>query len=154
MLGTGHGVGAALNVHEGPHSISPRWANKEVMKKGMVVSNEPGYYEDGNFGIRIENLLEVTFVEENDNRAFEEGLSEGDEGFPEKAPGDKTFLKFNRLTKIPIQKSLINTSLMTKSELDWLDDYHTEIFEQVSPLLENDSPALRWLKKACEKIER
>ena len=124
------------------------------MKKGMVVSNEPGYYEDGNFGIRIENLLETTFVDEKDNKAYEEGLREGDEGFPEKAPGEKTFLKFNRLTKIPIQKNLINTSLMTKSELDWLDEYHEEIFEQVSPLLENDSPALRWLTTACKKIER
>jgi len=152
--GTGHGVGAALNVHEGPHSISPRWANKEVMKKGMVVSNEPGYYEDGNFGIRIENLLECTYVNEEDNVAFDKGLVEGDEGFPEKTQGEKTFLKFKRLTQIPIQKNLIDVSIMTKSELDWLDDYHKEVFEKVSPLLQKDSPGFKWLAKACEKIER
>lgn len=57
--GTGHGVGAALNVHEGPISISPRWGNTSVLKAGMVVSNEPGYYKEGAFGVRIENLVEV-----------------------------------------------------------------------------------------------
>src|SRR3569623_1093227 len=64
--GTGHGVGAALNVHEGPMSISPRWGNKEGLKAGMVVSNEPGYYEDGNFGIRIENHIEIKYVNPED----------------------------------------------------------------------------------------
>ena len=120
----------------------------------MVVSNEPGYYEDGNCGIRIENLLEVSFVNEEDNIAFDEGLEEGDEGFPEKAAGEKTFLQFKKLTQIPIQKNLIDVSLMTKSELDWLDDYHSEVFGKVSPLMEKDSPGFKWLEKACEKIER
>jgi len=152
--GTGHGVGAALNVHEGPHSISPRWANKEVLKKGMVVSNEPGYYEDGNFGIRIENLLEITYVNEEDNAAYDKGLTEGDEDYPTKAPGKKTFLKTGKLTMIPIQKNLIDINLMTKEELDWLDDYHEEVFRKVSPLLVEGSAALSWLTKACEKIER
>lgn len=152
--GTGHGVGAALNVHEGPHSISPRWGNKEVMKKGMVVSNEPGLYEDGSFGIRIENLLETTFVNDEDNEAYDNGLEEGDEGYPEKPAGKKTFLKFNKLTMIPIQKNLIDMSLMTKDELDWLDTYHEEVYSKVAPLLEEGSPALSWLKKSCEKIDR
>mmetsp|Transcript_12422 Transcript_12422/g.18214 ORF Transcript_12422/g.18214 Transcript_12422/m.18214 type:complete len:505 (+) Transcript_12422:844-2358(+) len=152
--GTGHGVGAALNVHEGPHSISPRWGNKEPMKKGMVVSNEPGLYEDGSFGIRIENLLECTYVLDEDNNAYDAGLEEGDEGYPEKPVGKKTFLRFNKLTMIPIQKNLINISLMTTEELDWLDEYHQEVYDKVSPLLEKDSPSLLWLAKACDKIQR
>ena len=138
---------AALNVHEGPHSISPRWANKEVMKKGMVVSNEPGYYEDGNYGIRIENLLEVQYVDPADD------VGE-DEEPPEKPAGQKTFLKFAKLTMIPIQKNLIDTKLMTDAELDWLDAYHEEVMEKVAPLLEEGSEAMAWLKKSCEKIDR
>ena len=145
--GTGHGVGAALNVHEGPHGISPRWANKEVMKKGMVVSNEPGYYEDGNYGIRIENLLEVQYVDPADD------VGE-DEEPPEKPAGQKTFLKFAKLTMIPIQKNLIDTKLMSDVELDWLDSYHDEVLEKVAPLLEEGSEAMAWLKKSCEKIDR
>lgn len=152
--GTGHGVGAALNVHEGPHSISPRWGNKEPMKKGMVVSNEPGLYEDGSFGIRIENLLECTYVNDEDNEAYDNNLFDGDEGYPQKPPGKKTFLRFNKLTMIPIQKNLVDIKLMTDSELDWLDNYHQEIFEKVSPLLDAHSPGLAWLTKACEKINR
>lgn len=141
--GTGHGVGAALNVHEGPMSISPRWANKEVLKKGMVVSNEPGYYEDGNYGIRIENLLEIQFVNPADEN------NGGDEG-----SADKKFLKFGKLTMIPIQKNLINIGLMTEAELDWLDSYHEEVLAKVGPLLEEGSPAMSWLENSCGKIDR
>jgi Xaa-Pro aminopeptidase len=143
--GTGHGVGAALNVHEGPFGIAPRFGNQEVMKKGMVVSNEPGVYEDGSYGIRIENLLECTYVLDEDNEAFDAGLIDGDEGFPEKSPGKKTFLRFNKLTMIPIQKNLIDTNLMTTEELEWIDNYHQEVFDKVSPLLEKDTPAYKWL---------
>jgi Xaa-Pro aminopeptidase len=143
--GTGHGVGAALNVHEGPHSISPRFANTEGMKKGMVVSNEPGFYSDGEFGIRIENLLEMQYV----NPAHNEPTDDEEGKLTE-----KKFLKFAKLTMIPIQKNLIDISLMTKKDLDWLDDYHQEVFDKVSPLLEVDSPAFKWLKKSCEKIDR
>lgn len=135
--GTGHGVGAALNVHEGPMSISPRWANTEVLKEGMVLSNEPGYYEDGKFGVRIENLLEICKVSP---------LSE--------KKGQKQFFQFKKLTMIPIQKSLIKLELMTEKELDWLDAYHNEVHEKVSPLLEEGSPGRLWLDKACAKIER
>lgn len=138
--GTGHGVGAALNVHEGPMSISPRFANKEVLKKGMVVSNEPGYYEDGNYGIRIENLLEIQSVKPKEGES-----AKGDE---------KEFFQFAKLTMIPIQKNLIDVGLMTKAELDWLDAYHEEVFAKVSPLLEAGSPAMAWLEKSCSKTER
>ena len=154
--GTGHGVGAALNVHEGPHSISPRWLNKEVLKRGMVTSNEPGYYEDGNFGVRIENLLEI--VDANPPTT-----TNGDDAETAHPPvakkqriegGGKKFLKFTRLTQIPIQKDLIKLDIMTKTELDWLDAYHEEVLKKVAPLLEEGSPSMKWLVKSCEKIER
>ena len=143
--GTGHGVGAALNVHEGPFGISPRFTNMEGLKKGMVVSNEPGYYEDGAFGIRIENLLEMTYVKDEHNNPAQE---------KDESSTEKKYLKFNKLTMIPIQKDLINTDMMTKDELDWLDRYHEEVFAKVSPLLEEGSPAIEWLKKSCEPIDR
>jgi len=142
--GTGHGVGAALNVHEGPFGISPRFTNLEGLKKGMVVSNEPGYYDDGRFGIRIENLLEIEYVNPEHDKETEE----------EAKPGEKKFLKFSKLTMIPIQKNLIDVDLMTTAELDWLDAYHKEVKAKVAPLLEPDSPAMKWLEKSCEKIER
>jgi len=152
--GTGHGVGAALNVHEGPMSISPRWGNTETLKKGMIVSNEPGYYEDGVCGIRIENLLSITYVNDEDNLAFEQNLKEGDEGYPTLPSGRKRFLKFERLTMIPIQKNLIMTNLMTNEELDWLDNYHREVFQAVGPLLEEGTPEMLWLTEACAEIDR
>ena len=124
-------------------SISPRWANKEVLKKGMVLSNEPGFYKDGEYGIRIENLLEIQYVNPEDE------TKEQDE-----SSAEKKFFKFKKLTMIPIQKSLIDVSLMTDKELDWLDSYHKEVFDKVSPLLEEDSPAMKWLAKSCEPIER
>jgi len=137
--GTGHGVGAALNVHEGPHSISARFANKEAMKAGMVVSNEPGYYEDGRFGIRIENLLEVQPI--------------GDHSV-EVPPGTKKFLRFEKLTLIPIQKNLIVVDLLTEQEMDWLDSYHAMVLDKVGALMEDGSPGKEWLKKMCTPIER
>lgn len=133
--GTGHGVGAALNVHEGPFGISARWSNQEVLKATMIVSNEPGYYEDGNFGVRIENLLEIIPVKQTQQ-------------------GSKKFLRFEKLTMIPIQKNLIDLSLMTADELDWLDAYHQQVLDKVGPLLLEDSPAKKWLLKSCEPIDR
>lgn len=152
--GTGHGVGAALNVHEGPQSISPRWGNQEFLKKGMVVSNEPGFYEDGVSGIRIENLLEITYVKDDHNDAYNKGLKEGDEGYPEVPVGQKKFLCMKKLTMIPIQKNLIVMSLMSDEELDWLDSYHAEVFQKVGPLMDKNSAGYEWLTKACEKIKR
>ena len=149
--GTGHGVGAALNVHEGPHSISPRWGNKEVLKAGMVTSNEPGYYEDGNFGIRIENLLEIVEISSSDD------ATNGEEPANKKqkvAAEGKKFLKFGKLTLIPIQKNLIKVEIMTEDELNWLDSYHQEVLQKVKPLLEEGTPAMEWLVKSCEPIKR
>eukprot|EP00577_Skeletonema_sp_RCC1716_P005313 CAMPEP_0113416366 /NCGR_PEP_ID=MMETSP0013_2-20120614/25078_1 /TAXON_ID=2843 ORGANISM="Skeletonema costatum, Strain 1716" /NCGR_SAMPLE_ID=MMETSP0013_2 /ASSEMBLY_ACC=CAM_ASM_000158 /LENGTH=766 /DNA_ID=CAMNT_0000303417 /DNA_START=91 /DNA_END=2391 /DNA_ORIENTATION=+ /assembly_acc=CAM_ASM_000158 len=149
--GTGHGVGAALNVHEGPHGISPRWGNKEVLKAGMVTSNEPGYYEDGNFGIRIENLLEIVEISSSDD------ATNGEEPANKKqkvAAEGKKFLKFGKLTLIPIQKNLIKVEIMTDDELNWLDSYHQEVLQKVKPLLEEGTPAMEWLVKSCEPIKR
>ena len=154
--GTGHGVGAALNVHEGPHGISPRWTNKEFLKKGMVTSNEPGFYDDGRFGIRIENLLEIVSVNDanQDSGNADEANGEEPANKKQKTEGKKEFFRFDKLTMIPIQKNLINLDLMTSAELDWLDSYHSEVLKKVSPLLEEGSSALSWLVKSCSKIER
>lgn len=132
--GTGHGVGACLNVHEGPHSISPRiGSNKSALCKGMVVSNEPGYYEDGKFGIRIENLLEV--VEKNTEFNF----------------GGSQYLGFRRLTLVPIDNSMVQKDLLTMDEIEWLDSYHKEVWERLSPHLEGDE-CLDWLWKRTRPL--
>ncbi|KAK6911546.1 Peptidase M24, C-terminal domain [Dillenia turbinata] len=124
--GTGHGVGAALNVHEGPQSISFRFGNLTPLQKGMIVSNEPGYYEDHAFGIRIENLLFVKEVE-TPNRF-----------------GGVGYLGFEKLTFFPIQSKLIDISLMSATEIDWLNDYHSQVWEKVSPLLSGSAHQWLW----------
>ncbi|CAF1938649.1 aminopeptidase P2 [Brassica napus] len=123
--GTGHGVGAALNVHEGPQSISFRYGNMTPIQSGMIVSNEPGYYEDHSFGIRIENLLHVKDAE-TPNRF-----------------GGATYLGFEKLTFFPIQTKMVDVSLLSHAEIDWLNSYHAEVWEKVSPLLEG--PTQQWL---------
>ena len=123
--GTGHGVGCFLNVHEGPHRIG-KGANNIPLIPGMVVSNEPGYYEDGQFGIRCENLV---FVKESPK----EGLYE-----------------FENLTFVPFDTRLIDKSLMTDIELNWLNDYHKNVFDKINPLVSGDT--LIWLKSATQPI--
>ncbi|XP_023537181.1 probable Xaa-Pro aminopeptidase P isoform X1 [Cucurbita pepo subsp. pepo] len=123
--GTGHGVGAALNVHEGPQSISFRFGNMTGLQDGMIVSNEPGYYEDHSFGIRIENLLVVRDA---------------------KTPncfGGIGYLGFEKLTFVPIQTKMVDISLLSVAEVNWLNDYHSQVWEKVSPLLEGS--ARQWL---------
>ena len=131
--GTGHGVGAALNVHEGPQSISPRFGNMTGLVPGMILSNEPGYYEDGGFGIRIENLLVVREAKTSHNF------------------GDKKYLTFDYLTHIPIQKKLIDFSLMSGAEVAWLNQYHAVVWEKVSPRV-TDEKVKAWLKEACAPV--
>jgi Xaa-Pro aminopeptidase len=121
--GTGHGVGAYLGVHEGPQGISKR--NKIPLKPGMVVSNEPGYYKPGHYGIRIENLQ--TVIERPD-------LS-----------GERKMLGFEPLTLVPIDLTLVEPSLMTKPEWNWLDAYHRRVCEALAPLL--PAEASTWLSK-------
>ncbi|TYH46853.1 hypothetical protein ES332_D11G368600v1 [Gossypium tomentosum] len=123
--GTGHGVGAALNVHEGPQSISYRYRNTTPLQKGMIVSNEPGYYEDHAFGIRIENLLHVQEIN-TPNRY-----------------GGIEYLGFEKLTFFPIQAKLVDISLISDDEIEWLNNYHSQVWEKVSPLVEGS--ARQWL---------
>lgn len=115
-------------MHEGPHRISSVLPtnNDHGLKAGMIVSNEPGYYEEGNFGIRIENLLEV--IEKPDLCSF----------------GGKGFLGFRKLTYIPIQQKMIALEMLTERELNWLNQYHTEVKDKIGPLL-TSRKAREWL---------
>lgn len=130
--GTGHGVGAGLNVHEGPHGISPRYNNTTPLEAGMIVSNEPGYYEDGAFGIRIENLMSVKQMNTANNFA---GV---------------TFLGFSPLTHIPIQAKMIQTKLLSEAEIRWVDAYHANVWEEISPRVKGD--ALDWLRRNTKPL--
>ncbi|KAF8156834.1 Creatinase/aminopeptidase [Crassisporium funariophilum] len=133
--GTGHGVGHYLNVHEGPHGIGTRISlNASPLKAGMTISNEPGYYADGRFGIRIENIVLVREAKTPNNF------------------GDKGYLGFENVTMCPIHKKLIDTKLLTAEERIWLDKYHAETWEKVSPLLKNDQRALEWLERECSPL--
>ena len=126
--GTGHGVGSFLNVHEGPQGISFRESPYKVpLQPGMTVTNEPGYYEDGNFGIRIENVLIVK-------------KATTDISF-----GGKEYYGFEHVTLVPIQTKLIDTSLLSKFEIDWINNYHQECLQKISPLLKGS--ALEWLRR-------
>ena len=128
--GTGHGVGSFLNVHEGPIGIGTRVQFSEVpLSVGNVVSNEPGYYEDGNFGIRIENMVIVKEVQTN--HKF----------------GDKPYFGFERVTLTPHCRKLIDPSLLTDEEKAFLNDYHKEVFEKTHQFFENDKLTLDWLKR-------
>ena len=107
--GTGHGVGFFLNVHEGPQAISKY--NNITLKKGMILSNEPGYYKENKFGIRIENLV---FIDK-----------------------EKKCIKFKNLTLAPLDRSLIDNKLLTKKEKNYISEYHTEIYLKVAKFLNN-----------------
>ncbi|GEM77343.1 aminopeptidase P family protein [Vibrio sagamiensis] len=122
--GTGHGVGHFLNVHEGPASISKRQIDVPLTK-GMVLSNEPGYYRADAFGIRIENLELVVETPTH---------------------GDFPVLSFESLTRCPIDKRNINVDMLTPPELAWLNDYHQKVWDEISPLVEGD--VKEWLRQA------
>ncbi len=128
--GTGHGVGSYLSVHEGPQRIS-RAAMQELLP-GMILSNEPGYYRPGAFGIRIENLIVV-----------EEASDIGG--------GDKPMLGFETITWCPIDRRLILTDLLTREELDWLNAYHATTRDKLLPLIE-DEKARAWLQRATAAL--
>ena len=113
--GTGHGVGFYLNVHEGPQSISK--LNKIKMREGMVLSNEPGYYKKGAFGIRIENLL---YIKRKKNNLF-----------------------FENLTLAPIDKELVNFQLLSKNEKNYLFKYHVNVYSKLSKYLKKNEK--KWL---------
>lgn len=124
--GTGHGVGSYLSVHEGPQRIS-RLATQELLP-GMILSNEPGYYRPGAFGIRIENLIYVRELEPVEG-------------------GDMPMMSFETLTYVPIDKSLVLTELLTREELHWLDTYHAKVNAELMPMI-SDADVRAWLEKA------
>jgi len=133
--GTGHGVGHFLNVHEGPQGIGMRIAyNNTPLKAGMTVSNEPGYYADGQFGIRIENVVIVREAQTRHNF------------------GNKGYLGFEHVTMCPIDKKLVDVELLSKSELNWLNAYHAEVLDKLTPHLGHDQKALVWLKDHCSPL--
>ncbi|KAF9101411.1 hypothetical protein BGX27_011492 [Mortierella sp. AM989] len=133
--GTGHGVGAFLNVHEGPHGCGPRLAYNEVpLVPGMTLTNEPGYYEDGQFGIRIENVLLVRKAKTK--HQF----------------GGKEYYGFEHVTFVPIQTKMIQKSLLSNEEIDWINRYHTECLEKVESYLEKGSLGYQWLKREAIPI--
>eukprot|EP00668_Euglena_longa_P002750 GGOE01003213.1.p1 GENE.GGOE01003213.1~~GGOE01003213.1.p1 ORF type:complete len:629 (-),score=213.97 GGOE01003213.1:203-1963(-) len=135
LHGTGHGVGCYLNVHEGPHGIGQRSSTSKLLA-GYVVSNEPGYYEQGEFGIRIENLC-----------YFRETST------PYNMPGVK-FLELDDLTMVPIQAKLIDVGLLNDEELTALNEYHRRVLDQVGPLLSDTPEVHRWLEDACKPLYR
>lgn len=130
--GTGHGVGSFLNVHEGPIGIGTRLQYSEVsLSVGNVISNEPGYYEDGEFGIRIENVIMVKEAETK--HKF----------------GDKPYLTFEHVTLVPHCRKLIDTSLLTNTEKEYLNAYHQEVLEKTSSFFESDARSRKWLEREC-----
>lgn len=124
--GTGHGVGSYLSVHEGPQRIS-KAPNRIALEVGMIVSNEPGYYKDGEYGIRIENLVTVIPVE-----------------------GQLNMLQFETLTLAPIDLDVVDRSLLTTEEVAWLNAYHKRVRESLTPLV--DAETARWLEHATRQI--
>lgn len=133
--GTGHGVGAFLNVHEGPHGMGTRiTANSVPIKSGMTISNEPGYYADGKFGIRIESIVLARPADTPNNF------------------GDRGYLRFETVTMCPIHKKLIDVSLLSAEEREWVDWYHGVVLEKLTPLLDGDKETLEWLKRECSPL--
>ena len=128
--GTGHGVGSFLGVHEGPQRISKQ-PNRFPLEPGMIVSNEPGYYRTGAYGIRIENLVAVTEA-------------------PPPSGAEKEMLGFETLTLAPIDLSLVEPALLTAGETAWLDAYHARVRDSLSPLL--DPATAGWLEAATRAI--
>ena len=128
--GTGHGVGSYLSVHEGPQSISKR--SMEEYQAGMIVSNEPGYYRDGGFGIRIENLISI-----HEPRSIEHG--------------EIPMMGFETLTLCPIDKDLILPELMTSEQIAWLDQYHERVRKELTQYID-DAETLVWLEAQTNPI--
>ena len=137
LHGTGHGVGTYLSVHEGPHQIRMEWKPAPLVA-GMTVTDEPGIYLAGRFGVRIENTLLIVPATPRgaDDRIPQDGMTEFGQ-----------FLQFESLTLCPIDKRPILPELLDDEERQWLNDYHRIVFEQLSPLLSEEDK--NWLKMAC-----
>ena len=126
--GTGHGIGYCLGVHEGPQNIA-QLSNTVALAPGMLVTNEPGVYKEGKYGIRTENVLLVQELTKND---------------------DGTFYNFTPITYCPINTSAIDKSILSQSELEYLNTYHKKVYETLAPLLTPDEGA--WLKRVTKEI--
>jgi len=127
--GTGHGVGSYLSVHEGPQSISR--AGSVALEPGMITSNEPGYYKEGAYGIRIENLVLVTEPERPKG-------------------GDRDVMSFETLTLVPIDRRLIDAGLLSRDEIRWIDAYHATVADTIGPQV--DPATRRWLDEATRPL--
>lgn len=130
LHGTGHGVGSCLSVHEGPHQIRMEW-KPTPLRAGMTVTDEPGLYLSGKFGVRIENTLLI-----KDYQTTEFGK----------------FLQMESLTLCPIDLTPVDFSMLQPEEIEWLDTYHRDVFEKLSPYLEGED--LEWLREATRPVDR
>jgi len=130
--GTGHGVGSYLNVHEGPQRIS-KLPNNQALLPGMIVSNEPGYYKTGAYGIRIENLVVVTKLD---------GLGES----------GREVCGFETLTLAPIDRAAIDPTLLETGEIEWLDSYHARVHAELLPLVDGVTAA--WLAQVTQPLRK
>ncbi len=130
--GTGHGGGTFLSVHEAPQRIGKN-PSSVALRPGMILSNEPGYYRDGQFGIRCENLVVIR---------------ESEPGGTQETP----MLEFDTLTLVPFDNRLLDMSLMSASEIDWLDKYHRRVLQEVGPRLKTET--LEWLQRATRPLAK
>jgi Xaa-Pro aminopeptidase len=128
--GTGHGVGSFLSVHEGPQNISKRPVTQSL-EPGMICSNEPGYYKAGAYGIRIENLVLVTKAEPIEG-------------------GERPMMGFENLTWAPLERELIDVSLLVERERAWVDAYHADTLAKLRSRLSADD--LAWLEERCRPL--
>ncbi len=132
--GTGHGVGHLLSVHESPNSFRWKWQpglESAVLEEGMITSDEPGYYEENSHGIRTENLLLCVKDEKNQYGQF---------------------MRFETLTMVPIDLEPADLSLLTEEEIQWINDYHQEVYEKISPRVTED--VAQWLKEATKPVAK
>jgi len=129
LHGTGHGFGSFLNVHEGPHGFS----SNIPLVPGHVITNEPGFYLEGKWGMRIESALAV-------RRVKTKGEFSGD-----------IWLGFERLTCVPIQTRMVKENMLTKEEKQWLKDHNKKCLERLEPYLKDDKRALKWLKREADR---
>lgn len=129
--GTGHGVGSYLSVHEGPQRLAR--TGTEKLLEGMMLSNEPGYYKEGAYGIRLENLILVTAASPREG-------------------GDLPVHEFETLTLAPFDRRLIDSPLLTRDELHWLDTYHARVLSEIGTMV--DGETLAWLENACAPLPR
>jgi Xaa-Pro aminopeptidase len=129
LHGTGHGFGSFLTVHEGPHGF----ASSVPLVPGHVITNEPGFYLEGKWGMRIESALVVKKVKTR-------GEFNGD-----------IWLGFDRFTCVPIQTRMVKESMLTKEEKQWLKDHNQRCYEKLSPFLKDDKRALKWVKREAER---